>query len=293
MSAAFHISLGLPCGSHLPSIATCPPRKRSCKHPVFWLRRGAPRCSLDPSGNASASPNLQAEDDIDTSDSKWSGLSASLFDEKLASRKLALCIVGMSNCGKSYWSTQLHMKRSFSMISVDSYIESELDQVLKADGHVGMEGLAEWMGFPSDERFATNQVTYLAAEEKITANVSPISGNNSVVDTTGSVVYLSRATRKHLVQNYLVVHIEAENHMLQLMTDNYFKTPKPVVWGSIYNPLPGESPDQALRRCYPNLLRQRRELYARMAHVSIPASFCLDRSLKIDAFLDAIRTRLS
>lgn len=224
--------------------------------------------------------------------SPWAKISASDFDARLKDRNLAVCFVGMSNCGKSHWSWELRDNLGFSLLSVDRNIENELEPVLRADGHVGIEGLAAWMGFPTDDRFAKNQATYLDFEERITATASPTIGKNSVLDTTGSVVYLSDATRARLVRNYLVVHLEAGDELLAVMTENYFKTPKPVVWGDAFNRQDGESPDAAMRRCYPQLLKQRREMYAQMAHVTIPASTSLDRKLNVDLFLDELRSRL-
>lgn len=225
--------------------------------------------------------------------SKWDGLSVTQFDNLVTSGALAVCFVGMSNCGKSYWSRQLHNELKFDLLCVDNEIERNLQRILQAEGHVGIDGLAAWMGFPSDERFATNQATYLSAEEDITRKAKPCVGRNSVLDTTGSVIYLSQATRQRLCQDYLVVHLEASDDLLDIMTDNYFKTPKPVVWGDTFNCREGETPDQALRRCYPFLLRERRDRYAAMAHVTVPAAVSLNRSLDLNGFIVELRDRLS
>lgn len=222
----------------------------------------------------------------------WKNLTVSEFDTKLKRRNLAICFVGMSNCGKSHWSWQLQETLKFHLLCVDRQIEHTLEKTLHSQGHIGIEGLAAWMGFPSDKRFAKNQSIYLQAEESITGSAAPSIGHNSVLDTTGSVVYLSEQTREQIIQNYLVVHLEAGDELLNTMTENYFKTPKPVVWGDAFNQRDGESADHALRRCYPALLRERRDRYQRMSHISIPAAVSLDRNLNIDTFLDEVRNRL-
>lgn len=225
----------------------------------------------------------------------WETLTVSEFDHRLKSGTLSLCLIGMSNCGKSFWSKQLHNNLRFQIVCIDDLIEERLAQQLAVAGHVGIDGLAAWMGFPSDDFFASRQAEYLSAEERITAAAAAMlhkSGSNSVLDTTGSVVYLSNDTRDLLSSNYLVVHLEASDDLLAAMTDNYFLTPKPVVWGDSFNQRDGESPESALRRCYPALLRERRERYAKMAHVTVPAATSLSEQLNVHGFIDEVRSRL-
>lgn len=201
----------------------------------------------------------------------------------------------MSNSGKSFWSKQLQRDLQFQVVCVDDRIEKQLESQLSIAGHVGIDGLAAWMGFPSDESFASRQAEYLSAEERITASAAAIlhdTGSNSVLDTTGSVVYLSNATREMLCSNYLVIHLEAGDDLLSAMTENYFLTPKPVVWGDSFNQRDGESPEDALRRCYPALLRERRERYSKMAHITVPAATSLSRQLNVHGFIDQVRSRL-
>lgn len=224
--------------------------------------------------------------------SKWANLTVGEFDSLLDSGGLALCFIGMSNCGKSHWSHQLHNHCNFSLVSVDDDIEISLEDILSGEGHVGIGGLADWMGFPSEDRFASNQATYLTAEESITSTAAVVKGQNCVLDTTGSVVYLSETTRNKLMEQYLVIHLEASDDLLHVMTENYFQTPKPVVWGDAYNRQDGETVDDALRRCYPTLLQERRARYARMAHVTIPASKSLSPILNVHGFLNVLRSYL-
>lgn len=222
----------------------------------------------------------------------WNTLSKEKFDTRMAGKSLSLCFVGMSNCGKSHWSRTLENSLGFHVLSVDQEIERAIEPELVALGYSGCEGLAAWMGFPSEERNAKNQATYLAHEESITAAARPIHGSNSVLDTTGSVIYLDKGTIARIRQEYLVVHLEASDDMLESMTENYFNTPKPVVWGDAYRPIDGETANESLRRCYPNLLRERRKRYDDMSHLTVPASITLSRSLDLEGFLKVVRERL-
>lgn len=283
---AFH--LALPLASNRP-ISMLPPNVLLCRkeHRSHILR--SKRAILVFSRDVTKRREVTCSSRVG---SKWDALSAAQFDHLMESGSLAICFVGMSNCGKSYWSRQLHERLKFDLLSVDKHIEGKLHRILQADGHVGIDGLAAWMGFPSDARFAKNQATYLLAEEDITGKATPSIGRNSVLDTTGSVVYLAEDTRNRLVQDYLVVHLEASDDLLEVMTDNYFKTPKPVVWGDCFNWLTDETANEALRRCYPSLLRDRRDRYGSMAHITLPASISLRRGLEIKEFINELRSRL-
>lgn len=198
----------------------------------------------------------------------------------------------MSNCGKSHWSRQLKQHRGYHVVSVDEQIELAIEPELRALGYAGIQGLAEWMGFPSDSRFQENQNVYLSHEEHITGSTAPEPGKNNVLDTTGSVVYLKKDTLERVRRKYLVVHLEASDDMLEMMTSNYFEVPKPVVWGDAYRPREGEQPMKAMRRCYPELLRERRKRYAAMAHVTVPASVSLARGLTVDDFMARVCSQL-
>lgn len=222
----------------------------------------------------------------------WDNLTAAQFDQLEASSALSICFVGMSNCGKSYWSRQLKTHRDFFVVSVDEEIERAIEPELTALGFSGIDGMAEWMGFPSDERFSKNQDIYLKYEESITGKTSPRKYKNSVLDTTGSVIYLSEETLARIRKQYLVVNLEASDDMLNFMTKNYFATPKPVVWGNAYQPEQGEEPMDAMRRCYPNLLRERRKKYAAISHVTVPAELYLGSEMKLDEFLSYVKGKL-
>lgn len=133
------------------------------------------------------------------------------------------------------------------------------------------------MGMPYDERFAANQNRYLEVEERITSTVEPAEGKNFVLDTTGSVVYLPQPVLNSLRDHYLVVHFYISDEMITEMIENYFKNPKPVVWGNAYNRREEEDGDQALRRYV--LFRSTQENLTR--RVRTPANLMRNRQLYI------------
>ncbi|KAA8492918.1 hypothetical protein FVE85_9190 [Porphyridium purpureum] len=215
------------------------------------------------------------------------------FDHALNQGSLRLAFVGMSNCGKSFRTSQLEQQAQFSRLSVDEEIEKVVEPELRALGYAGIEGMAEWMGYPYDPQNAANVARYLDIEDSITANAQPtVPAKNFCLDTTGSVIYLPQPTLQRLRDEFLVVHLEASDDMLDEMTENYFATPKPVVWGDAFKQRDGQSGIDALRECYPNLLQQRRKLYRALAHVNLPARVSLGREIGCADFLHTLRKLL-
>lgn len=52
------------------------------------------------------------------------------------------------------------------------------------------------------------------------------------------------------------------------MFKQYLSDPKPVVWSGIFSKKPAETNQQALARCYPELIRTRSDLYEKFADVT-------------------------
>lgn len=222
----------------------------------------------------------------------WDQIQGNEFDKLMAEQKMSLCFVGMSNCGKSHWSERLQREMGFSRTCVDDEIERAIKPELESLGYEGISGLAEWMGYPSDERFAEHEARYLELEEHITATTSPSASSNFVLDTTGSVIYLNSKTLSILRDTFLIVHLSASEDMLEEMKVAFFETPKPVVWGDSYSRLASESTIDSLKRCYDGLLQERFKRYSKLAHVAIPASVSRDPETKMSEFLHVIRSQL-
>lgn len=216
------------------------------------------------------------------------------FANALDEKQLRIALIGMSNCGKSFRARGLSLDFGFSTLSVDELIERQIKPELQAMGCYGTEGIAKWMGFPYDPTFQEREARYLMHEERITRGIEVPTGTNFALDTTGSVVYLSKECLAMLRDQFLVVHLEATDDMLDSMREMYFISPKPVVWGSAFSmsAADGGNGEGALRRCYPELLRWRREKYHELADVSVSASVSLSPDIRTGRFMAILKSML-
>lgn len=221
-------------------------------------------------------------------------LSRRQFEHHLGENKLVLSLIGMSNIGKSYWSRKLG-DVGFVHLDCDGLIEERLAPALKKLGYSGIEDVARWMGRPYDERFVTNQQKYLSFEketlETIFDRIQNSGNQNTVIDTTGSVVHTGKDTCARLRERSLVVYIEATDDMKEEMFAQYIKRPKPVVFGDVFVKQKNETAIEALERCYRKLLDARSALYTEYADVVIPYG-AADHSMTADQFISLIAQSL-
>jgi shikimate kinase len=224
-------------------------------------------------------------------------LSRSDFDARREDGELSLTLVGMSNVGKSFWSSRLAEEAGFNRVAMDDLIEAKLGTVLHDAGYNGgIADVARWMGQPYEPQSPANQQTYLDLEtmmmhQTIDRLANPPLGGNVVVDTTGSVVHIDQEVSKEITKHSTVVYLEATPDMRQKMFEKYMREPKPVIWGDVYTQAENESHEQALARSYPELLARRSVLYEQMAHVTIPHKVSLAIA-STDEFLDYVRDML-
>ena len=207
------------------------------------------------------------------------------FDKKFANNELKIAFIGMSNIGKSHRSKELAQIKDFTVFGVD---EEMADKMQKS----WPDEMAEWMGYPFEERFPETQKTYLEWENKLTGNPVVPEGKNFILDTTGSVVYLTKEIHKYIFENYLVVQLDASESMLQEMEKSFFVTPKTIVGGNLFNQNPGELGIDALRRCYPKLLRDRIDRYRSLADVVIPGEISRSKDIDPERFWEILRLSL-
>ena len=84
-----------------------------------------------------------------------------------------------------------------------------------------------------------NQNKYLSSEKevmkKIFAQVKNENLNNTVIDTTGSVIQTGKNFSEKLKQYSMVIYIEASENMKEKMFKQYLEEPKPVVFGDVYS----------------------------------------------------------
>ena len=196
---------------------------------------------------------------------------------------LRLVFVGMSNTGKSRRAKELLRTLGFFMYSVDEYIAKELG--MHNVGEVG-----EWLGHPDSDGYVKREKEYLRLEDKYTRleSIEAIipKEKNLVFDTTGSVAHLPQETRDWLSDNCLVIYLTLEESDMEKIINLFFRVMKPLIWGEYFQFCNGETRDNALRTCYPNLLAFRTEKYADMANISIRSKDLWDASAGV--ILDAI-----
>jgi len=71
----------------------------------------------------------------------------------------------------------------------------------------------------------------------------------------------------------LTVQLKLPEEKHEQLFEAYLLDPKPVIWGGEYLPREGESPQNALGRCYRELLSFRNERYGLLADCVLDYSF--------------------
>lgn len=202
-----------------------------------------------------------------------------------------LTLIGMSGIGKSYWS-QAMAPLGFQPICCDDLISHKLS-TLTGRTLVGLEGVSQWLGEPQQEGYTQRNNLYLACEAEVMAEVNQQltagqTAAQTVLDTTGSIIYLSPHLLDPLAQNRVVVYLKASAEQYHLMLEAFLQAPRPLFWNGLYQPRPEETMTQTIRRCYPLLLQQRHLLYEQLAHLTLPFDLHRRPGLTPTQFLQAI-----
>jgi shikimate kinase len=185
---------------------------------------------------------------------------------------MIITLIGMSGAGKSHWSRKLE-ELGFNHINADDMIEAKLGPELTSQGYKGINDVAKWMGQPYEAQYPRTSQAYLDFErdamlETLTTLDTLPAGANKVIDTTGSVIYLPEAILVGLASKTTMVYFHTPESAHAKMAEQYLADPKPVPWGESYRQNSGETPSQALTRCYPKLLIDRSAKYQKLAHVT-------------------------
>lgn len=203
---------------------------------------------------------------------------------------MVISLIGMSGSGKTYWSGKLEQK-GFKRICCDDLIEEKLFQELKSCGQAGLRDVARWMGQPFDKRYPETSKKYIECErqvmDEILAGIN--SEQNSVIDTTGSVIYLNKEILDKLAKATWVIYLETPEKYQKIMYKLYLDDPKPVYWGKSFSRREGETNMEALARCYPNLLALRIRQYGKLADITLPYETLQRPGFGIDDFLSLIK----
>lgn len=211
------------------------------------------------------------------------------FDAHLEAGTLRLANEGMSNVGKGHSATLLRKEMGFVHYEVDAVIGNDL-------GLSTMDELTQWLyptpeTPPDDLEVQANTAKYLELEDRLTKAVPLDTGQNLVLDTTGSLAHLKTMT-DWLPKNFLVVYLRVLESQFDLMFDRFIAEPKPVIWGHLYDPADNETTEATYKRCYPKLLKYRDERYAQLAHVTLHRDIENHAKLTAESFLEEIRSQL-
>lgn len=199
----------------------------------------------------------------------------------------------MSNVGKTYWSMKL-VSTGFRRFGIDEMIKEKLEEELKETGFSGIEDVAKWMGQPYDERYPDASKKYLDAEtETVKEIVQQLENNSSlkeniVIDTTGSIIYTGDEIMMKLAKLTTVVYLDTPESVRQEMYESYLWNPKPVIWGSSFQKLDGESCQEALRQCYPQLLNYRAKQYKKYAHITLDYFLLRQPNFNTEDFINLV-----
>lgn len=189
---------------------------------------------------------------------------------------MVITFIGLSGCGKTHLASRLATEKGFTLYCCDELVEKRLSDELLKEGHSSIRGVAEWMGQPFESSYPERESAYLRAEIDVMQELISMLGTDgwgmptdTVIDTTGSVVYCGREILSAIKARSRIIYLAIPDSELEFMFQQYLNDPKPVIWNSVYQRLETETPEEALGRCYPKLVRQRAKLYQEYADVTL------------------------
>lgn len=211
-------------------------------------------------------------------------------------KERVISFIGMSGSGKTYWSKKLADEAQFTCYSCDDLIAVELDDVLTSTSSVETERLSRWLGFPFEPQFAANEKIYLDYEARVVREcIEKIRESKDeeriVCDTTGSFIYLPTELQDELQSVSTIVCLETPPEAVNVLYKRYMNNPKPIVWNGNYRPASDERPEEALHRCYYDLLHERLALYSKRAEVKLPFDRCHNTAMSAQQFLTFVQER--
>ena len=188
-----------------------------------------------------------------------------------------LVFLGMSGSGKSHWSKKLEKERGMRRIEFDARIGTSVeleDLLMDFSGKDVAEKMGNYFGMPWDAKFEEKERQYLAIEKKMMRNYS---GRGEVLDLTGSAIYHPEELQ-NIARTGLVIYLQPNEEAKKILFESYKSDPKPVCWNGVFQPKEGESSQEALERCFWNLLDYRIGQYEK--HADITIAFPVHRGAK-------------
>ena len=209
------------------------------------------------------------------------------------SEPIHLALIGMSGAGKSYWSSKL-INQGFHSFCCDDLIEKKLEEFLWLPNGKKLS-MAQWMGHPYEPQYIQAEQNYLEFEVEMMESICSFlredryKDKNVVVDTTGSLIYTGATLIGCLREITTIVYLKAQLGSIKAMYETFLRDPKPVLWQGRFNKHSQESNQEALLRCYPELLRSRQREYERYADVVIDFETLRKRGFGVKGFLETIQ----
>lgn len=207
---------------------------------------------------------------------------------------MRISLIGMAGSGKSYWSKKL-AQHGFRRFCCDDLISAKLASKFIGPDGTTME-MGKWMGFPYERHYKKRESTYLTYEIEVLIEILDYlaSHNNTleeniVVDTTGSVIYTGEKILQKLCQYTTVIYLLTPPEVQEQLLKAYISKPHPMLWRDSFSKKSGETNQEALARCYPQLLSARERLYARYADVEIDYYRRNEKSFSVTDFLHAMQ----
>ena len=188
---------------------------------------------------------------------------------------MIISLVGMSSAGKTYWAFELQ-KHGYTRVTCDDRIEKKLGPELRKNGYKGLHEVAKWMGHPYEPQYPETSKRYLDFENEVMIEIlDQITKRNGsprkmVIDTTGSVIYTTGSVLKRLKELSSIIYLDIPEEKKQEIYQEFLRNPKPIIWGDAFKPREHESNDEALARCYQELLSFRAKRYEKIADITIP-----------------------
>jgi len=207
---------------------------------------------------------------------------------------MRISLIGMAGSGKSYWSKKL-TQHGFRRFCCDDLITAKLALDLTGPDGTTME-MGTWMGFPYERQYKKRESTYLTYEIEVLIEIfeyleshKNTRGENIVVDTTGSVIYTGDEILQKLCRYTTVIYLLTPTEVQEQLLNAYISKPHPMLWRNSFSKKLGETNQEALARCYPQLLSARERLYARYADVEINYYRRNEKGFSVTDFLHIVQ----
>jgi len=206
---------------------------------------------------------------------------------------MILTFIGMSGVGKTFWAAKL-AAQGFTWFHCDALLATKLHSTAGPVG-LSLSEIGQWMGLPHQTEFQKREAIYLACETAVMREVIAIAGSdaycrmNCVIDTGGSAVYADSELFQQLQRFTTVVYLTIPAILHQQMLMTYLANPLPLIWNGLFSQKPGETLEEAFRRCYSQLIRHREQLYESYSNVRLEYNYHRHPALTAESLLRHIQ----